>query len=94
MSRAAFNKIAAGLREAIAVAQGDDIPARIECWGAFAPSRQSPETKKERALAGTPLRLVTRSLRSGHSLHVPNHEAGPAQDAVNQRQDFVRRHRV
>lgn len=57
-----------------------DIPARIECWGAFAPSRQSPETMKERALAGTPLRLVTRSLRSGSS-HAPNHAREAFRDA-------------
>lgn len=29
MTRAAFEKIAAGPREAIAVAQGDDIPAHV-----------------------------------------------------------------
>lgn len=54
-----------------------EVPAHVVCWGAFAPSRQSPKTKKERALAGTPLRLVTRSLRECSPLHDQHHAAGP-----------------
>ncbi|AWV20337.1 hypothetical protein RADP37_05453 (plasmid) [Roseomonas mucosa] len=78
MTRAAFDKIAAGLREAIAVARVDDIPARIECYGAFRqpPSRQSPETKKGRP-ARQPV-LPVSSLGSGDIAHVPlKHEQVP-----------------
>lgn len=56
-----------------------EVPAHVVCYGAFRqpPSRQSPETMKERALAGTPLRLVTRSLRECSPLHDQHHAAGP-----------------
>ena len=80
MTRAAFEKIAAGPREAIAVAQGDNIPARIECFGAFRPADpvpcERPKTKKGRP-ARQPSVSVS-SLGSGDIAHVPlKHEQVP-----------------
>lgn len=49
-----------------------EVPAHVVCWGAFAPSRQSPETQNRDALARTPVRLVSRSLGGSVSLHAPN----------------------
>lgn len=100
MTRAAFDT---GLEEGIARVRGAPRPLFLQpdvsagtAWDPFRPADpvpcERPKTKKGRPGKASPLSVS--SLGSGGDLHAPNHAAGTSQDAVNQRQDFVRRDRV
>ena len=53
-----------------------EVPAHVVCWGAFAPSRQSPKPKKGRP--GRQPSVSVSSLGSGDIAHVPlKHEQVP-----------------